>query len=349
MKQVITLLAIVSMLLTGCLKNWDEDEYTFGETRELGVMNMYPGALTQEGAFSIPLNDDESLWVFGETLLADSSEIGFHALSNSAGIHRGRGAPVGDALEWITDSSGNLKQLIPYNDFELEWNSDPNAPYQYRLWPIGGVRIGEFTYIFVLKAGMVSYFDVSHWYSFLVRLDESLSATRLSSFGMIWGYGARLDEDGYIYMQGKEARDNPDYAGFAGRFRQDSIEFYEAYEFYNCDDRWSHLSFEACRSSWAPNTSIASNAYLDAYIVIRSYYWENSIWFAKSRRQYIQDYGFEFPVSVAFPPRNFWIKNLYQHPEYERDGGKTILISYWSQQEESGPGLHLTEFEFYDR
>ncbi|MCB1060784.1 MAG: hypothetical protein KDB65_11170 [Calditrichaeota bacterium] len=348
MRALFFILSLPALLLTGCLKNWGEDDYTFGKAHEVGVMNMFPGALTQEGAFSIPLNDDESLWVFGETLISDTSEIGFHALSNSAGIHHGRGAPTGNALEWVTDSTGNLKQIIPYTEYEQEWNSDTLSSYQFRLWPIGGLKIGETVYIFVRKVRFYSYSSIRDYSTVLVRLDQDLNAERsYELFTQSMGYSPRLDEDGYVYLFGLAWNGESDN-GFAARVRPEAIEDIESYSYFRTDIyEWSSYLYTD-RSLYVSDVIVDDNAWIGSYTYIRTYYETNDVYLSQTWDPNLISGSFSLLLFTGDSPREFWISRVYQHPEYKRDGGRKILISYWSQQEDRGAGLHLVEFEFYE-
>jgi hypothetical protein len=156
-----------------------------------------------------------------------------------------------------------------------------------------------------------------------------------------------VDEDGYLYLLGKE-RNGEAYQAYSARVLPSEIENFDQYRFYSSYVNGWQSYLPSYPSVSIANIIVDSNEWLGGYTFVYSYYQGNEVGLQQVTKPYLDGYRTSFTLFTGQAPREFWISRVYQHPEYKRDNGRTILISYWSQQEESGAGLHLVEFEFYE-
>jgi hypothetical protein len=102
----------------------------------------------QDGAYSIPINSEKSLWLFGDTFIGAFDEIGRRNIermpNNSGLICRSTDAAVGlTDFSYLTDESGKIRQLIPLTPDE--------APDEYRLWGMSGCCIDQKIYWYYIR------------------------------------------------------------------------------------------------------------------------------------------------------------------------------------------------------
>jgi hypothetical protein len=163
--------------------------------------------LGADGAYSVELGNDRTLWLFGDTFLASHPGGGTADalfLRNSAAVQTGRDPSHAlMAFAWGADDDGAPRSFVPQDG--AEW-----------FWPGGGARIGGTLLTFWQRmgtpAGDPSGFETRGWRAVVVDdPDDDASAWTMrdatlpaDSHGAAFS-GAVLLHDGLLYAYGENA------------------------------------------------------------------------------------------------------------------------------------------------
>ncbi len=103
----------------------------------------------QDAAYSIPINDEKALWIFGDTLVGTidpkSNRRYFDAMPTNTGLicPRQNASSGLNQFDYLTDDSGQLRELVPYLKNE--------SPQKYRIWAMHGFHLDGRVYLYYIK------------------------------------------------------------------------------------------------------------------------------------------------------------------------------------------------------
>ena len=317
----------------------------------------------QDGAFSIALDGRETLWFFGDTLIGtrkpgesiwyiDGKPVGprdmsgrgtFERMINNTGLLlRDRTGRDGlTDFEYITDSKGGLKTLIP-----LEGNEHPDRD---RMWCQHGCAVGDEVFLSFIKVKML---DAPG--PFPVNFEIVGSGLSVGRRG-VWDF-KRLTRDGdsilwradephfataflpagdVVYLYGTVKRGDAQQA-YLARTHHDGIGHVDRYEYFSGDDRWSAKVADAVPlfGGMPSELSVSYNAHLGAYLAVHSLDLSGQI-VGRTAPQPWGPWGAPVVLWTAdVPPRDKPLPYptlIYagkEHPTLAADGGKTIYLTY---------------------
>jgi Domain of unknown function (DUF4185) len=161
-----------------------------------------------DGAYSIDLGLERTLWLFGDTYIDVTGEgsrrsPGVKMIGNSIGLQQGRD-PSNAAIEfaWWRGVDGNPSAFFP--DVADE-----------RYWPGNGIRIGSSVIVFLMRVRRVSTglgFEVTDWDAVLITNPDDAPpnwqirplATGQDERGIIVGSAGILLEGEWLYVYGSK-------------------------------------------------------------------------------------------------------------------------------------------------
>ena len=343
---------------SGCIVDLDEETFPPGAWRELCVSPNAPGVTAQSGAFSLAF-DDGAYWIFGEATLAQPNTQGEQVLSNLGATTSGQPTPCAEDLNYVTDTEGRLAAIIPLTVEERAFNkAHPDGP-RIALWPQSGFVHDNVGWIYYRKVLVHGFLDVTEVGVGLARVDAGGVATRLRpsvdpaeptllwrSPQADWGTGAFLDQDGFVYLYGCFRRSDFDWGCRVARVTADQAADRSAYTYYDAfNERWVADPQNASVVFTGPTTvSAGYNAYLDRYVVVYAPFLSNNV----EMRTALNPWGpFENnrTLFTGDPPAFLFIRDVQLHPAYQRGGGKTLFLSYYSTPENDAAGLRLGRYE----
>ncbi|MGQ9560119.1 MAG: DUF4185 domain-containing protein [Candidatus Oleimicrobiaceae bacterium] len=253
--------------------------------RDLGLLfvDNDVGMIGQDCAYSIPLAGQESLWVFGDTLVGSVDACGRRVVAElpcntglicTGGVHEYR---------YLTDPHGSLRQLLP--------SFPDEQPEQYRVWPLHGIYLDGRVYLFYVRVRLLPArcwpykFEVAGTGLAVAEYPE-LVFVRLGRGGLtMWWtaeepcYGAAVlpvPEDGVIYVYGTYLRDGQHHCTLA-RVSADRLADPAAYQFLvSPAPAWSPdpACAIAIMTGMPTEMSVSYNAYLGCFLAVHS--WETA-------------------------------------------------------------------------
>jgi len=317
--------------------------------RDLGLLftENIVKMIGQDAAYSIPINSEETLWIFGDTFVGTFDETGrriIEQMPNNTGlICRSTDAAAGlTDFTYLTNESGEIRQLIPLLPDE--------NPEVYRIWAMHGCHINNKVYLFyirvrILPEGQWPYkFDVAGSglavakYPELIfrRVEQNNSTILWQKDEPSFGVSVLPDKDeGFIYVYGSYYKDWNHYCALA-RVPFDSLEYLPYYEYLIASEpKWSHDRTKAISimEGMPTEMSVSFNTYLGCYLAIHSLETTGKI----IGRTAPHPWGPWSDPIVLFTPkvplRNPLVYNgplVYagkEHPELAKEIGRTIYLT----------------------
>ena len=272
--------------------------------RDLGVLfAANPHRMVgQDGAFSIPLSQGQTLWFFGDTLVGcrppaatslwsiDGKPLGprdmtargtFERMINNTALilHHHTGADDLTDFHYITDDKGQLRALIP-----LEGDEHPDRD---RIWCQHGVAIDERIVLSFIKVRMldegplpVNFEIVGSGLAVGSSKDWTFRRVKRDGDSIFWSANqphfatAFLDDrdGGFVYCYGtvKEGDTQNCYVARVPRKQVDQPRQYEYLT--NCEGAWSRdvSAATAVFSGMPSELSVSFNPHLGAYLAVHS-------------------------------------------------------------------------------
>jgi hypothetical protein len=304
------------------------------------------GATGFDGATSTLLPGDRALWMFGDTVEGPFESIRglslADKLSNSAAIVPSQDVSSGiQKYEFLTLPDGKKpRQLVPFVPGE--------DPAVHRVWPMHGLCVGEYIYLFYHRISLIEGVDVFDNF----KLDGmGIARAKISDLVFerlkapdgtyeFWKsdqptYGVYVEQrDGYVYLWGSLMT-----GMFLARTRPDKIAELDTYEYLvaaptasspDVEPRWAK-KYEptAVLFDSVPNEmSAAYNAHLGQYIAVHTLLTDNKIVVRTAPK--ITGPWSDAQV-VYLPKREQEKENFYagkEHPELARENGKIIYITF---------------------
>lgn len=255
----------------------------------------------QDGAYSIPLGSNRTLWYFGDTLIGERPDeslwyifgepVGGQDLSgkgpfdqmitNTGLILRNRTGRRGlSDFSYILDTDGKLKQLVPSlpdEDSEKE-----------RIWCMHGCKLNGKLYLFFMKILMLEKGGDPFPVGFEIigtglarESDQDWTFERIVHDGstIIWPSdqpqfaAAVLIDKGWVYLYGSLQKPDFHHHAYIARVRPGDMEDFNKYEYFSGDpEKWSNDVYAATTIfSGMPNEmSVSYNQYLGKYLAVHS-------------------------------------------------------------------------------
>lgn len=294
----------------------------------------------QDGGQSIALKDGRSLFFFSDTLLAplpfpDVRNRG-QFLANCAALSE----PSADTLmaamaklNYFSDTRNEPREILTGDSAE--------SALAVRFWPEHGIQIGEEVVFFYLgiqqaAAGTWGFVEVGNG---IARLDlQTGTCSRWMREGDWRPWPALpvdthcgvqlMEKDGWLLVFCSRPA-GLEYEAFLARVPMDAIDEPEQYHFYAGDAGWTPTMTAAkpltqCSSEF----SVAYNAHLGCYLMTYIEGHTKQLCLRTAPHPW-GPYSDALRAGVVPHQKEAKIVSLgFQHPQFDREGGRTIYISY---------------------
>lgn len=301
----------------------------------------------QDGAYSIPINDQETLWVFGDTFIGTYDEMGrriIERMPNSTGLicrSKDAGSGLTDFI-YLTDEKGELRQLIPLLPDE--------ASEVHRIWAMHGCCIDGKIFLYyirvrILPEGQWPYkFDVdgsglaiAHYPELIFqRIEDHGSTIFWRNDEPLFGVAVLpVTADGFVYVYGSYYKDWQHHCALA-RVPFDSLGYISYYEYLiSPKPEWSvdRTKTISIMEGMPTEMSVSYNAHLSCYLAVHSLETTGKI----VGRTAPHPWGpWSDPVVLwtpKVPLRNPLVYNgplVYagkEHPELAKENGRVIYLT----------------------
>ncbi len=301
----------------------------------------------QDGAYSIPINAEESLWFFGDTFVGTLDANGRRVIenmpSNSGLICHSREVTSGlTDFSYMTNSKGEIRQLIPHLPDE--------DPERVHIWGMDAVFLENHVYWYYIRVRIVPErqwpykFDVEGTglakakYPELVfhRVQHDGSSTLWNENAPCFGVAVLHDKkEGLMYIYGSYLKEGYHYCALS-RVGEADLCHVSAYEYLVATEpRWSpHLDEAISVMEGMPTEmSVSYNPHLECYLAVHS--WETTGRLVGRTAPH--------PWGPWSEPITLWNSNVglrnplaydgpivyagKEHPELSRDNGKIIYLT----------------------
>jgi len=328
----------------------------------------------QDGAYSIPTSKG-LLFYFGDTVIGpqrnvpslwypDGTAIGTRDMSrfgditgmitNSGLFSNNANAQNGiDKFVYITDESGNLRQLVP--------DKIDQTPEKWRNWCMHGIQIGSKLYLYYIQVEMLTEGELPvnfrvHGSGLAVGNINDLQFAIIDGphDGLFWKEGEPMfasavinGSDGFIYTYGVR-RDNIGVQRcYIARVKTEDIEDVHEYRYWT-GSNWSHKVKDATQiMRGMPNEmSVSWNDWLGCWLAVYSHGIEGRIvaqtadklegpWSKPQNLHKVMmpHHGLPYPTLIYAAK---------EHPELSCDNGRILAVTF-IEFEEYYP--HLLEIE----
>jgi hypothetical protein len=213
------LIVLLCCLLTGCVLIKKKGDIQMGNDAQWEAANQLfkrdPYWMGSDDAYSIKLNDNRILWLFGDTLIANEKgnrnreADNTYFINNTIGVSEGLN-PAKSKIDYYWNLTDNNK---PESLF-----ISPLIPEKNWLWPGNGIVIdNKYLVIFFMDIKPIDTgwgFDIDGWQAVLVRNYkdnpgnwnlEWLKPSAYKKFKVMLGSGGVLVKDNYLYAFGPES------------------------------------------------------------------------------------------------------------------------------------------------
>lgn len=301
----------------------------------------------QDGAYSVPINNEDTFWGFGDTLIGQINETGRRVVkrmpSNTGLICRTKDAArgLGD-FSYFVGKDGQLRQLILF-----EGNEKPESN---RIWGMAVCSLNEKFYWYYFRVRLL---ENSCWpYKFEVegsglaladvpdfkfqRLSAAGSTLFWPANGPCFGVAVFVDKRSEIvYVYGTQRRGKRQMC-FIARVASKGIENFEKYEYLSSTaPAWSSSLNDAISimEGMPTEMTVSFNSHLGSYLAVHS--WQND--------GYLVGRTAENPWGPWSEPFLLWtsrteLRNplvyngpvVYagkEHPELAKENGKIIYLT----------------------
>jgi hypothetical protein len=319
----------------------------------------------QDGAFSIPLSDGQTLWFFGDTLIGkrisghslwvrDGKFVGHadmtghapidHMYNNTALLLRNKSGAKGlQSFTYLTNPDSSLKTLLP-----LEGDEHPDWD---RIWCQHGIELNDRIYLSFIKVKMleadgplpVMFEIVGSGLAVGSKTDWKFKRITRDGSSILWSadqphfataFLLSPDHD-YVFHYGTVKRGDRQLC-FVARTRPDRIEQIDQYEYFASNEpTWERDISKAISifDGMPSELSVSFNAYLNSYLAVHSLDLTGKI----VARTAPNPWGpFGEPVELwqakAEAPKELdYMTLIYagkEHPELAGAGGKVLYLTY---------------------
>ena len=334
--------------------------------RDLGsqFVNNPHKMIGQDGAFSVPLNDREALWFFGDTLIGtrptgqslwyiDRKPVGHADMTGRGTIQRminNTGLLLRDRtgrnglreFTYICDEAGQLRPLI-----SLEGGEHPDWD---RIWCQHGITIGQKVYLSFIKVKMLAEESAPMPVPFEIvgsglavgsPADWTFRRVLHNGTSLLWRAEqphfatSMLLHDDLVYLYGTVKQGDVQNC-YVARARSDQLEDIGSYEYLvGHEPTWSRdLSRAVVIFSNMPSElSVSYNAYVGSYLAVHSLDLTGKIvgrtapnpWGPWDEPVVLWTVNVKRDQPLPYPVLIYAGK---EHPEISEDGGRIIYLTY---------------------
>jgi len=339
--------ALVAALPSCATPDDAHEALPLGAVEQVCVHENRPPTVARRGGFTLDFSRG-SYWIFGETVIED--DAGKLVFLDSSQRFSARAAPLCAAGP---GPGAAAAPVIPLTPEEQAFNRrHPEGP-SIKIWPVSGFVADDVGIVYYRKVLFRGYFDFTVIGTGAARLEPGQRATRLVAERHAeeptllwldpqddWGDGAFLAPDGFAYVYGcvkygvfergcRVARVPPARAGDP-----------DAYEYRRLDD-WSAHPQDAEFVLWGPPApSVRWNAWLGGYLVVYAEVLSNEI-VTRTAPTPWGPFDDPRPLLTGEPPARFAISEVEQHAADAGDGGRTLLLSYFTDPERGTAGMRM--------
>lgn len=320
------------------------------QTHELGKLSQ-PASVTARDVGALALIDNRVLWAFGDTLLKAPAEDGEKMRSNTAAI-----GGVKDPL-WLEeplDSKGAPKPFLPFTDEEEAYNHGSGRPDErIALWPSSVVSDGKgggivyYSKLYV-HPGELNYEQIGVG---LARVGAGETEAKRDP-GLVFkapepafDSGATVvGSDVYVYVCTPDG--SLDFPCLVGRAPLARAGERVAYRFWDGGDWVGNLgAAKSVLHDPSSGLTVTRSEHLGQYLAVYSEIFSNRVLMRTAPRP---GGPWSEPVEAYVSPAPLRGTNYAarEHPEIARDGGRTIVVSYYHPTGALTGELRLVELTF---
>ena len=244
--------------------------------------------------------------------------------------------------------------LLALSADERRFNAEhPDGP-TIKLWPISGFVADGVDIIYYHKVLFRDYFDFTVMGTGVAHLTVGdYPAARLAPGRYArdktllwlnpqhdWGSGAFLAPDGFAYIYGCVRYGVFERGCRIARVRPSQAAEPDAYE-YRSLDGWSDQVEDAEIVLWGPSApSTQYNPHLQRYIVVYSEALSNEV-VARTSSTPWGPFSDAEVLFIGEAPARFSISGVQQHGAFEKDGGRALSLSYFTEPDGGVAGMRL--------
>jgi hypothetical protein len=321
-----------------------------GQAHEVGKLSQ-PPSVTARDVGASALIGSRVLWTFGDTLLKAPAEDGERMRSSTAALGR-VASPL--KLEEPLDSKGAPKQFLPFTDEEEQYNHDSGRPDErIAVWPGSVVADGKgggivyYSKLFV-HPGELNYEQIGVG---LARVGPGETVAKRDP-GLVFKApepafdSGALVVDSDVLVYGCTPDGSLDFPCLVARAPLARAGDRAAYRFWDGSDWTSDLgAAKPVLRGPSSGLAVTRSEHLGTYLAIYSEIFSNRVLLRTAARP---EGPWSEPVEAyksPAPPQgtNYAAR---EHPELARDGGRTIVISYYHPTGALTGEMRLVELTF---
>jgi hypothetical protein len=324
-----------------------------GQTADLGVIGNNLKILGRDGGYSGVL-DGYSVWVYGDTFLANPNAQGQTLISDSWAFTTDVNAADGiTGFQEREDSAGAPAMLISYTAAEQAFNAahEGNPCQQqpcgarWALWPGAVVadaarsRALVFYQLVMAQPGDFNFaalgYSVATWQNFSGQPQRPTINPSAVHPDLIFGandpsFGtAAFADEETLYAYGCNGSD-PNVPCVLGRVGLADVLNLSAWTFYAGNGTWtSNLNNAATVLNAAPIMNVSWNGYLQSYVAVYNSPFSQHVMMRSSPAPE-GPWSREITAFNALAPTNGGssVHDAQAHPEYNGNGGQVMYVTY---------------------
>jgi len=333
----------------------DGPELRVVSVRDLGVVETSSTITARDGGYSV-FHKRQSVWVYGDTILALQNADNTRGLSNSWSTTHDEDAGDGIAgFQERVDQVGAPTAFFPFTDAEMDFNkvhkgtdcTTKPCNNRWAIWP--GTIIADpekdLVYAFYEKIyygeGDFNFHHVGHSVAVWKNPEEPserILFNRVENYPTLLfaedqpGFGSAavvVDKTAYIYGCELDDREltKPCYLA---RVAIANILDIDAWSYYSGNGNWT-LDLNDSRTIFSGNNmmTIVFNPYIDRYIAVYSQPMDTKTMLRTARKP---EGPWSSPLTVftaeAPVDSHGWVYDALAHPEYSQDDGRIVYITY---------------------
>jgi hypothetical protein len=348
---VCAVLAIASILACGA--SGPPASLAVVQTSDLGVIGSNPAILGRDGGYS-GVFAGSSVWVFGDTFLANPNADGQTLISDSwewtTNLNTATGIVGFDERD---DSAGAPAMLLSYTAAEEAFNTAHQGnPCQqqpcgarWALWPgpvvADPARNRALVFYQLVMAGNGNFnfaavgYSVAIWQSFSSQPQRPTINPNTEHPDLLFGqnapdFGSAAFADGDTLYAYACNGSNPGAPCVVGRVALESVLEVSAWTFYAGNGNWSGNVGDAVSvMNAAPIMNVSWNAYLQCYVAVYNAPFSQDVKMRTSPRPE-GPWSRDVTAFEALTPTNGGnsVHDALAHPEFNGDGGQVMYVTY---------------------
>lgn len=342
----------VGLMLCSCISALDEERSTVGEVQwECKV--PVPGGVQDLGPPVSLETPQGSLWIWEDLTLED----GTHLKNGAALVVSADGVCTDGPVLLLGDDSTPMS-LLQLSDAEVEANAGREDGRQMVLTPLGGFVDGESAVLYYEhRLNGPGFFDSELLGRGLCRFEEGFTrpCRRLERDGstILWGPDSfpfnrgGLVQGEFVLLYGCEQVAAFENLCTVARAPLDALENPEAVQYYNPFNGWTQdRSNAGVLLNMVGQGTFRWNGFLGHYTAIGTDIWNSNVVLSLSTEA-TGDFENTAILFDEVPPSSFFIAGGLEHAALSEDDGRIVRVSYFTNAEGQGHGLHLVSFRFF--